>query len=105
LAYICAPKPTLQTRNGKCRNSILFPPSYFERESIKYPEIIDGIRLSTELGELRQVDFNLPDFVVVDGLRFRLQSEAQMLLEGSGCVFQDTPEGLVILARDVGAAG
>jgi hypothetical protein len=83
---------------GEWSHSIIFPLGYFERKVIETVEIIGGMRRVAAPFELVRIDFNLNNFPpLADEVRRLLHMEMTPLLESSGRILEDTPEGLVIV--------
>ena len=76
--------------------SFLIPRRFFKREVIEVLEVVCGVRRKAVSGELVRIDLDVDDGSIAD-VRQAMRSYAIELIEGLGCVLEDTPEGLVIL--------
>jgi hypothetical protein len=102
----CMVTLALNSQPGEWCHSILFPLGYFECEIIKAVEIIGSIRRSTVPLEIVKIDFNVLNIPPLAAEVRRLLHLIMLpLLEGSGRILKDTPEGLVVLLGEDGQIG
>jgi hypothetical protein len=76
--------------------SFFVPRGFFKRKVIKTLEVVCGVRRTAVSGELVRIDLDVDDSSISD-VRQAFRSYAAELIEGLGCVLDDTPEGIVIL--------
>jgi hypothetical protein len=82
---------------------ILLPRGYFEREIIETLDILGPVCLKAVSDEILRIDFNEDRPVgVINCVRPIVRNELLPLLECFGGILQDTPEGFVILCRNIG---
>jgi hypothetical protein len=76
--------------------SFLIPRGFFEREIIETLEVVCCVRRKAVSSELVRIDLSVDDASISD-IRQAFRSQAAEFIKGLGCIFDDIPEGIVIL--------